>query len=409
MIKSLEQWVDDLQKFTGATVRSVKSSALAKFFTEQSSNEKFEKILNSKKCQIVGTVLVAGVLFNTAQNLDKIARHKSSKYNADTEIYADEMTEKVSALPNDMLILKKSLASIKKSGKTAVKSQNIKQQTVNEDGFYINREPLKKTALSRGIAEDVFDANWETFKKARKLLLPLNLYFENVSDSVYLDSGGTPTIAGGMTRYPDGKKVKIGDKNVSQTLSQNLIDEHGSYIQATLAKIRYYTEYHDDTEVFAPLLISLKKKISERDMTVIGSLISNRGSGRVLSSVMMDKINKGQDYKKNLLVFNYDKNRVWQQGLQTRRAIEYLILNDKIDVNDVLNFPIAGGYGKTNFALLYDVNKVQKRAGAVNIPRTDNATVQKFLKQQKINLPKVKEKIDTKTLKHLENFILACR
>ena len=86
-----------------------------------------------------------------------------------------------------------------------------------------------------------------------------------------------------------------------------------------------------------------------------------------------------------------------------------MILNDKIDVNDVLNFPIAGGYGKTNFALLYDVNKVQKRAGAVNVPRTDKATVQKFLKQQKINLPKVKEKIDNKTVKHLENFMLACR
>ena len=141
-------------------------------------------------------------------------------------------------------------------------------------------------------------------------------------------------------------------------------------------------------------------------MTVLGSLISNRGSGRVLKSEMMKKINAGVDYKKNLLVFNYDKNRTWQKGLQIRRAIEYMILNDKIDLEQVMDFPIAGGYGDANFAILYDVKKVQRRAGAVNIPRMDSKTVDKFLKRQKVNLPKVKDKIDNKTVALLEDFLL---
>ena len=405
MEKTLEQWVEDLEKFTKKSVRSVKNSSLAKFFTEKCDNEHFEKILHSPKAQIVGAVLVVGMLLNTADNLDKIAEHNASRYQ-EIEEYAPELFEEEKELPKDMASLKKSLVSVKKSGKKAVKVSSVKQQVANDEGLYINKEPLKKAAISLGVAPEVFEANWETFKSARKLLLPLNLYFENVSDTVYLDSGGTPTIAGGMTRYPNGKKVQLKDKNVYQTLSADLIAEHGSYSQATLAKIRYYTEYHDDAEVFAPMLVSLKKKISEKEMTVLGSLISNRGSGRVLKSEMMKKINAGVDYKKNLLVFNYDKNRTWQKGLQIRRAIEYMILNDKIDLEQVMDFPIAGGYGDANFAILYDVKKVQRRAGAVNIPRMDSKTVDKFLKRQKVNLPKVKDKIDNKTVALLEDFLL---
>lgn len=403
MEKSPEQWIAALQRFTGKTVRSVKNSALAKFFMQQSTNEKFERILNTKKCQIVGMVLVAGALFNTAQNLDKIAENNASKYVADTEETVIVNDEAEAVLPKEINKLNQSLVSVKKSGKTAVKDDKQAQ----EDELYIDKSTIKKTALSKGIKEDIFEENWATFKKARKLLLPLNLYFENVSDTVYLDGGGTPTIAAGMTRYPNGKRVKMGDKDVSQTLSRDLIDEHGSYSQATLAKMCYYTEYHDDVEVFKPLLISLKNKVSEKEMTVLGSLISNRGSGRILASKMMEKLNAGMPYEKNLLVFNFDKNGVWQQGLQTRRAIEYLILNDKIDLKEIMNFPIAGGYGHANFALLYDVKNVQRRARAVNVPRTDDVTIKKFLKRQKMNLPKVKDKIDNKTVKNLQSFILA--
>jgi len=401
--KTPEQWIDDLQKFTGYAVRSVKNSTLAKFFTQQCTNEKFEKILNSKKCQIVGVVLVAGALLNTAQNLDEIAISNASKYAISVEETGDWNDDSEAILPQDLNSLGQTLVAVKKSGKTAVKST---KQT-NADELYIDKSALQKIALSRGIKQDIFESNWETFKKARKLLLPLNLYFENVSDTVYLDVGGTPTIAAGMTYYPNGKRVKMGDRDISQTLSQDLIDEHGSYSQATLAKMRYYTEYHDDVEVFKPLLISLKTKVSEKEMTVLGSLISNRGSGRILASKMMEKLNAGKPYEKNLLAFNFDKNRTWRQGLQTRRAIEYLILNDKIDLKEVMNFPIAGGYGKANFALLYDVKKVQCRAGAINIPRTDKATINKFLQRQKVNLPKVKDKIDNKTVKNLQNFVLA--
>ena len=87
MEKSPEQWIAALQRFTGKTVRSVKNSAMAKLFCQQSTNEQFDRILNTKKCQIVGMVLVASALFNTAQNLDKIAENKASKYIADTEEY----------------------------------------------------------------------------------------------------------------------------------------------------------------------------------------------------------------------------------------------------------------------------------------------------------------------------------
>ena len=71
-----------------------------------------------------------------------------------------------------------------------------------------------------------------------------------------------------------------------------------------------------------------------------------------------------------------------------------------------MNFPIAGGYGDANFAILYDVETIQRRAGAVNIPRMDKKTIDKFLKRQKVNLPKVKDKIDNKTVTQLEKFLL---
>ncbi|MBG79077.1 MAG: hypothetical protein CMJ39_00020 [Phycisphaerae bacterium] len=60
------------------------------------------------------------------------------------------------------------------------------------------------------------------------LAIPLIEGFEGVETNAYVDNVGVPTICAGMTRYPDGSPVRIGDKcsrPVCRAYLQTMIEE----------------------------------------------------------------------------------------------------------------------------------------------------------------------------------------
>ena len=60
------------------------------------------------------------------------------------------------------------------------------------------------------------------------LAIPLIEGFEGVETNAYVDNVGVPTICAGMTKYPDGSPVRIGDKcsrPVCRAYLQTMIEE----------------------------------------------------------------------------------------------------------------------------------------------------------------------------------------
>ena len=127
--------------------------------------------------------------------------------------------------------------------------------------------------------------------------------FEGLRLEAYLDSAGIATIGFGTIRYPNGSKVKLGDKTTKS--------------QAKEYKLHDLKEFEStvNTSVIVPL--------SQNQYDALVSLSYNIGSGAFKNSTLLKKLNSG-DYKgaaEQFLVWNkVNSKRV--QGLVNRREAE---------------------------------------------------------------------------------------
>lgn len=127
--------------------------------------------------------------------------------------------------------------------------------------------------------------------------------FEGFRTDAYLDTGGVWTIGYGTIRYPNGVKVKKGDK-VTQ-------DEAVKYL------------YSDCGWVDSCIDNKVKVKISQRQFDALASFVYNVGESQFGSSTLLRKINQndltGAANEFDRWVYDNGKKIT---GLVTRRAKE---------------------------------------------------------------------------------------
>ena len=127
--------------------------------------------------------------------------------------------------------------------------------------------------------------------------------FEGLRLEAYLDSAGIATIGWGSIKYPNGNKVKLGDK-------------------ITKAQAKKY-KLHDLKEFESTVNTSVKVPLTQNQYDALVSLSYNIGSGAFKNSTLLKKLNSG-DYKgaaEQFLVWN-KVNSKKVQGLVNRREAE---------------------------------------------------------------------------------------
>ena len=127
--------------------------------------------------------------------------------------------------------------------------------------------------------------------------------FEGLRLEAYLDSANIATIGWGSIKYPNGNKVKLGDK-------------------ITKAQAKEY-KLHDLKEFESTVNTSVKAPLTQNHYDALVSLSYNIGSGAFKNSTLLKKLNIG-DYKgaaEQFLVWN-KVNSKKVQGLVNRREAE---------------------------------------------------------------------------------------
>lgn len=126
---------------------------------------------------------------------------------------------------------------------------------------------------------------------------------EGLRLEAYLDSASIATIGFGSIKYPNGKKVKLGDKITK--------DQAKEY------------KLHDLKEFESTVNTSVKVPLTQNQYDALVSLSYNIGSGAFKNSTLLKKLNSG-DYKgaaEQFLVWN-KVNSKKVQGLVNRREAE---------------------------------------------------------------------------------------
>lgn len=127
--------------------------------------------------------------------------------------------------------------------------------------------------------------------------------FEGLRLDAYLDSAGIATIGFGTIKYPNGNKVKLGDK-ITKT-------------QAKEYKLYDLKEFESTVNMYVTV------PLSQNQYDSLVSLSYNIGSGAFKNSTLLKKLNSG-DYKgaaEQFLVWN-KVNSKKVQGLANRRETE---------------------------------------------------------------------------------------
>lgn len=127
--------------------------------------------------------------------------------------------------------------------------------------------------------------------------------FEGLRLEAYLDSAGISTIGFGTIKYPDGSKVKIGDK-------------------ITKAQAKEY-KLHDLKEFESTVNASVTVPLSQNQYDALVSISYNIGSNAFKNSTLLKKLNSG-DYKgaaEQFLAWNKAGGKK-VQGLVNRREAE---------------------------------------------------------------------------------------
>lgn len=128
-------------------------------------------------------------------------------------------------------------------------------------------------------------------------------HFEGLRLEAYLDSASIATIGFGSIKYPNGNKVKLGDKITK--------DQAKEY------------KLHDLKEFESTVNTSVKVPLTQNQYDALVSLSYNIGSNAFKNSTLLKKLNSG-DYKgaaDQFLVWN-KVNSKKVQGLVNRREAE---------------------------------------------------------------------------------------
>lgn len=128
--------------------------------------------------------------------------------------------------------------------------------------------------------------------------------FEGLYLDAYLDPVNIPTIGWGTIRYPNGVKVKMGDKITRQQAEEYLIFEMMTFVKAVKQLV--------------------KVPISNNAFCALVSFCYNCGAGALQKSTLLKKLNGGDSMESvanELLKWNKASGRTLK-GLTRRREAE---------------------------------------------------------------------------------------
>ena len=464
MAKSSEDWANSLQKFGHEDVKSAKNTELAQKWQRQMTGNNLTRKLRKFNWNVIGGVLICGALSGSAYLGSSLAEKYNQKSNRPKvidvpesytdddgkvldwskcpEAYQPDENGNYPDEPGNKPSKTVKLISIHKSGEKAVvakakqkaqtndnqakpiASAQEKQQKPQEKTSLINKiaeklfknnksessekrdpqiEAWKQRALHNDVDEDVFEHNLKILMSSKTTAMLSVIYFENFSDEPYLDSAGVPTIGYGLCTYPNGKRVTMRDRAISRTLPAELIAEHGKNKEAMFAKGRQMSEVHLESKVFGSMLSKIKVKLNHGQAVAITSFVYNVGSTLFERSTFLRKLNKNdKNAFAEMTKFNSCAGK-WNQGLQVRRGIEYLMATGKLNPDDLLDFRASGGYDPENLGLLFDLKKLRKSPGKMNLPIMSADKIKTFvLSQQRAGL-KVKNIMDMKTVQQVSS------
>lgn len=202
-----------------------------------------------------------------------------------------------------------------KVGSTGAQVKELQRLlSIREDGVFgiktlkaVKAFQSKNELVSDGVVgSKTFEALATNKKQSNNLSdngMKLLEQFEGLRLDAYLDSAGIATIGWGSIKYPNGNKVKLGDK-------------------ITNAQAKEY-KLHDLKEFESTVNTSVKVPLTQNQYDALVSLSYNIGSGAFKNSTLLKKLNSG-DYKgaaEQFLVWNkVNSKRV--QGLVNRREAE---------------------------------------------------------------------------------------
>ena len=202
-----------------------------------------------------------------------------------------------------------------KVGSTGAQVKELqKLLSLREDGVFgidtlkaVKDFQIKNGLMSDGVVGIKTFKALETNKKQSNNLsdngMSLLEQFEGLRLEAYLDSAGIATIGWGSIKYPNGNKVKLGDK-------------------ITKAQAKEY-KLHDLKEFESTVNTSVKSPLTQNQYDALVSLSYNIGSGAFKNSTLLKKLNSG-DYKgaaEQFPVWN-KVNSKKVQGLVNRREAE---------------------------------------------------------------------------------------
>jgi len=149
--------------------------------------------------------------------------------------------------------------------------------------------------------------------QVNKQTIDLIKHFEGFSATAYHDSIDAPsidTIGYGSTTYPNGTKVKVGDKPITEAQA-----------------IEYLTfEVNQKAAAVNRLVTS---QLTDNQFGALVSFAYNLGEGNLASSTLLKKVNANP--KDPSIQLEFDKwiysNHLPVKGLETRRRAEWKLYN----------------------------------------------------------------------------------
>ena len=432
MSNSSEDLVDSLHKFSKKNVKSSKNTNLAKTWQRQFTGKNFARKLYSLSWKVVGGALIWGAFSKSVDWGNQLIEEHNRKYDKPQLIdvpdsYADEdgkvldwskcpeayqpdengnypdepgnnSAKKVKlksvrksgekavvAEAHKKIVVKKLASKAKNSSETKTASEKSQTKETKQDKISLVEKVIdvfrggdseeknimeklnlnstqkaqvaawKKRALKNEVAEDVFNHNLNVLMSSKTTTMLSVIYFENFSDTPYLDSKGVPTIGYG------------------------------------------------EREVFGVILSKVKVKLNKEQAVAISSFVYNIGNPLFEKSTFLKKLNKkNKSAFAEMTRFNVCAKK-WNQGLQVRRGIEYLIATGKLNPDELLDFRASGGYDPENLGLLFDLKKLRKTPGKMNLPTSSSEKLMQFVKRQKRNGRKVKNIMDIKTVQQVSD------
>lgn len=136
--------------------------------------------------------------------------------------------------------------------------------------------------------------------------------FEGLMLNPYLCSAGKPTIGWGSTYYPDGKKVTLQDKEITEQKAFEIL------------------EYIANKDFGSNINKVVKVPLNQNQFDALVSFAYNIGNGNFNSSTLLRWLNQGNYKEASMQLLRWDKSKgIVLNGLTKRRKSEKALF-DKV-------------------------------------------------------------------------------